>query len=59
MVNKYRNIYWIVVYDWSDLVDNWIHDSIRQLVNQSELWRFELRLYGDLNHNDTGFELLK
>ena len=22
MVNKYRNIYWIVVYDWSDLVDN-------------------------------------
>ena len=32
MINNYKNVYNIVVFDYNDSVDNMIHDQIKQLV---------------------------
>jgi len=42
MNNSCNNVYWIVVNDNNNSVDNMVHDQIKQLVRQSTVMRFGL-----------------
>jgi len=42
MINRYHNVYSIGIYDQNDIVNNDIHEQIKQLVDQSTVLRFAL-----------------